>query len=144
MENKELCNCDDPGELLHQPDIHLIEETHRFESSEYLYLHIMSITEGQTNTTIHNYLYRYFRDVVPRFQFLTELSAARGIGDTDRPHVLAYERNKFLHARLLSCCRKSLWRTLKKQVVTWLFSWRPRHHGGAHLGAHFWDVPSCC
>ena len=39
----------------------------------------------------HDYLYRYFRDTVPGFQFLTKLSEARAINDTDRPHVLAYE-----------------------------------------------------
>ena len=84
----------------------LKKKKHRFEPFEYLYLRIMSITGGQTNTMRHNYLYRYFQDTVPRFQFLTKLSEACAFSDTDRPHVLAYERSKFLRACLLSCCRQ--------------------------------------
>ena len=41
--------------------------------------------------------------MVPRFKFLTKLSEARAINDTDRPYVLALERSKFLRARLLLC-----------------------------------------
>ena len=67
----------------------LKKKIHRFEPFEYLYLRIMSITGGQTNTMRHNYLYRYFQDTVPRFQFLTKLSEACAFSDTDRPHVLA-------------------------------------------------------
>ena len=69
-----------------------------FEPFEYLYLHIMSVTGGQTTTMRHKYLYRYFQDIVPWFQFLTKLSEACAINDTDRPHVLAYEQIKFLRA----------------------------------------------
>lgn len=36
------------------------------------------------------------RDTVPPFLFLTKLSEARAINETDQPHVLAYERSKFL------------------------------------------------
>ena len=60
----------------------------------------MAITGVQTNTTRHNYLYRYFWDTVSQFQFLTKLSEARAISDTDWPHVLAYERS------LLYCYRQ--------------------------------------
>ena len=104
--------------------IFALKKTHRFEPFEYLYLHIMSITGGQTNTTRHSFLYKYFWDRVPWFQFLTKLSESHAINDTDWPHVLAYERSKFLCARLLSCCRKRAcggrW---KIWVETWLFSW---------------------
>ena len=41
------------------------KKTHRFEPFEYLCLRIMFITGGQTKTTRHNYLYRYFQDTVP-------------------------------------------------------------------------------
>ena len=74
---------------LFQNDIRIfaLKKTHRFEPFEYLYLSIMSITGGQTNTTRHNYLYRSCRDTIPRFQFLSKLSEVRAINDTDRPRV---------------------------------------------------------
>ena len=45
----------------------------------------MLITGVQTNTTRHNYLYKYFQNTEPRFQFLTELSKARVMYGTDQP-----------------------------------------------------------
>src|SRR4029434_9250952 len=45
------------------------------------------------------------RNTVPRFQCFTELHEAYPIHHTDWPHVLAYERNQFLRAGLLSCHR---------------------------------------
>ena len=105
-------------------------KTHRFEPCEYLYLCIMSITGGQINTTRHNYLYRYFQDTVPWFQFLTKLSDTCAINNTDWPHVLSYERSKFICARLLSRCRqRACGGRWKIWVETWLFSWSSRHDG---------------
>ena len=67
----------------------------------------MSVTGGQTNTR-HNYLYRYFWDTVPRFQFLTNLSEACAINNTDRPHVHAYKRSKSLGAASCRATDKEL------------------------------------
>ena len=109
----------------------------------YLYLRIMSITGGQTNTVRHNYLYRYFRDTVPRFQFLTKLSEACAINDADRPHVLAYVRSKFLRAHLLSCCRqRACGGRWKMWVKMWLLSWSSRHHGMLNLVHIFKKCPN--
>ena len=111
MRNK-LTNCVEPKTLLPcraviiapkwHSNICSTKKTHRFEPFKYLYLRIMSITGGQTNTMRHNYLYRYFRDTVPQFQnALKPVPSMILIG-----HVLAYERSKFLHARLLLCCKE--------------------------------------
>ena len=87
-------------------------------------------------------MYRYFWDTVPRFQYLTNLSEACAVNDTDRPHVLAYEQSTFLCAAS-SCCRQR-WQVMKNMSgdvavqLEFQTSWR------VHLGACFRDVPSCC
>src|SRR4029434_5695895 len=62
------------------------------------------------------------RDTVPRLQCFTELPEAYPIHHTDRPHVLAYERNTFLRAGLLSSRRQRACGGQRKICIqTWLF-----------------------
>src|SRR4029434_3573533 len=79
------------------------------------------------------------RDTVPRLQCFTELPEAYPIHHTDRPHVLAYERNTFLRAGLLSSRRHTnLWRTAQNMYPVVAVSLKVHILCHIHVGCTFW------